>query len=53
MVGNGVTDAVFDGDALVPFAFGMGLISSDLLQVLLSRCTILKSIIKIKVNTIQ
>ncbi|XP_073117930.1 serine carboxypeptidase 1 isoform X1 [Elaeis guineensis] len=32
MVGNGVTDTVFDGDALVPFAHGMGLISNDLFQ---------------------
>lgn len=33
MVGNGVTDTVFDGNALVPFAHGMGLISDDLYQV--------------------
>lgn len=33
MVGNGVTDGVFDGNALVPFAHGMGLISDDLFQV--------------------
>ncbi|XP_008794935.2 serine carboxypeptidase 1-like [Phoenix dactylifera] len=32
MVGNGVADTVFDGDALVPFAHGMGLISNDLFQ---------------------
>ncbi|KAL4193068.1 hypothetical protein AMTRI_Chr06g197490 [Amborella trichopoda] len=32
IVGNGVTDTVFDGDALVPFAHGMGLISNDLYQ---------------------
>lgn len=37
MVGNGVTDDVFDGNALVPFAHGMGLISDDLFEV----CTIL------------
>ncbi|KAK9159694.1 hypothetical protein Syun_006035 [Stephania yunnanensis] len=30
MVGNGVTDPEFDGNALVPFAHGMGLISDDL-----------------------
>ncbi|KAK1318944.1 Serine carboxypeptidase 1 [Acorus calamus] len=30
MVGNGVTDTIFDGNALVPFAHGMGLISDDL-----------------------
>lgn len=33
MVGNGVTDDVFDGNALVPFAHGMGLISDELYQV--------------------
>lgn len=33
MVGNGVTDDKFDGNALVPFAHGMGLISDDLFQV--------------------
>ncbi|CAI0561262.1 unnamed protein product [Linum tenue] len=32
MVGNGVTDEAFDGNALVPFAHGMGLISDDLYQ---------------------
>ena len=34
LVGNGVTDETFDGNALVPFAHGMGLISDDLYQVL-------------------
>ncbi|KAF5952555.1 hypothetical protein HYC85_010499 [Camellia sinensis] len=29
MVGNGVADSKFDGNALVPFAYGMGLISDD------------------------
>lgn len=33
MVGNGVTDEEFDGNALVPFAHGMGLISDELFQV--------------------
>ncbi|KAJ0792422.1 putative carboxypeptidase C [Helianthus annuus] len=33
IVGNGVTDDVFDGNALVPFAHGMGLISDELYQV--------------------
>lgn len=33
MVGNGVTDDEFDGNALVPFAHGMGLISDDLYKV--------------------
>lgn len=32
MVGNGVADTIFDGDALVPFAHGMGLISDDLFE---------------------
>ncbi|CAA7396129.1 unnamed protein product [Spirodela intermedia] len=38
IVGNGVTDTVFDGDALVPFAHGMGLISDDLYQKVNSAC---------------
>lgn len=33
LVGNGVTDDVIDGNALVPFAHGMGLISDDLFEV--------------------
>lgn len=33
MVGNGVTDEVIDGNALVPFVHGMGLISDDLFEV--------------------
>ncbi|KAI3829883.1 hypothetical protein L1987_04015 [Smallanthus sonchifolius] len=32
MVGNGVTDEVFDDNALVPFARGMGLISNELYE---------------------
>ncbi|KAL5566721.1 hypothetical protein UlMin_029885 [Ulmus minor] len=32
MVGNGVTDPQFDGNALVPFAHGMALISDDIFQ---------------------
>ncbi|XP_022742195.1 serine carboxypeptidase 1-like [Durio zibethinus] len=32
MVGNGVTDPVFDGNALVPFAHGMALISDDIFK---------------------
>ncbi|KQJ91721.1 hypothetical protein BRADI_4g39350v3 [Brachypodium distachyon] len=32
MVGNGVCDTVFDGNALVPFAHGMGLVSDDIYQ---------------------
>lgn len=33
LVGNGVTDEEFDGNALVPFAYGMALISNELYQV--------------------
>lgn len=33
MVGNGVTDAKFDGTALVPFVHGMGLISNGIFHV--------------------
>lgn len=32
-MGNGVADNEFDGNALVPFAHGMGLISDDLYEV--------------------
>ncbi|CAL9222352.1 unnamed protein product [Arabidopsis halleri] len=32
LVGNGVTDEVFDGNALVPFTHGMGLISDELYE---------------------
>nr|XP_027113170.1 serine carboxypeptidase 1-like isoform X1 [Coffea arabica] len=38
MVGNGVTDDEFDGNALVPFAHGMGLISDDLYKEVISEC---------------
>ncbi|CAI0426506.1 unnamed protein product [Linum tenue] len=38
MVGNGVTDEAFDGNALVPFAHGMGLISDDLYQETTREC---------------
>lgn len=33
MVGNGVCDPEFDGNALIPFAHGMGLISDNLFKV--------------------
>ena len=33
MIGNGVTDEQFDGNAVVPFAHGMGLISDGLYEV--------------------
>lgn len=32
MIGNGVTDYKFDGNALVPFAHGMGLISNKMFE---------------------
>ncbi|CAN6447550.1 unnamed protein product [Victoria cruziana] len=32
LIGNGVTDPVFDGNALVPFAHGMGLIPDTLFE---------------------
>ncbi|KAJ4833227.1 Serine carboxypeptidase-like 20 [Turnera subulata] len=39
LVGNGVTDPVFDGNALVPFAHGMGLISDDLYEEVTKECS--------------
>jgi len=33
LVGNGCTDDQFDGDAIVPFVYGMGLISNDMYKV--------------------
>ncbi|KAJ4730347.1 Carboxypeptidase [Melia azedarach] len=38
LVGNGVTDEVFDGNALVPFAHGMGLISDELFEEVQNEC---------------
>ncbi|XP_010251666.1 PREDICTED: serine carboxypeptidase-like 20 [Nelumbo nucifera] len=38
MVGNGVCDSEFDGNALVPFAHGMGLISDDLYKEATDAC---------------
>ncbi|KAJ9169841.1 hypothetical protein P3X46_017990 [Hevea brasiliensis] len=38
LVGNGVTDEKFDGNALVPFAHGMGLISDDLFEEVSNAC---------------
>jgi hypothetical protein len=37
-VGNGVTDPEFDGNALVPFAFGKSLISAQLHQQAYTDC---------------
>lgn len=33
MVGNGCTDDKFDGDAIIPFIYGMGLISINMYKV--------------------
>ncbi|CAH2052304.1 unnamed protein product [Thlaspi arvense] len=38
LIGNGVTDPVFDGNALVPFAHGMGLISNELFEETKASC---------------
>ncbi|XP_031249340.1 serine carboxypeptidase 1-like [Pistacia vera] len=38
LVGNGVTDRMFDGNALIPFAHGMGLISDDLFEEVEGAC---------------
>ncbi|GLT59048.1 hypothetical protein SLA2020_318920 [Shorea laevis] len=38
MVGNGATDARFDGNALVPFAHGMGLISNNIFEKVEAAC---------------
>lgn len=38
MVGNGVCDPHFDGNALVPFAHGMGLISDMMYKVKSELC---------------
>ncbi|CAL5097860.1 unnamed protein product [Urochloa decumbens] len=38
MVGNGVCDTKFDGNALVPFAHGMGLISDDMYKETSAEC---------------
>ncbi|GAB2298159.1 Serine carboxypeptidase-like 20 [Dionaea muscipula] len=38
MVGNGVTDEEFDGNALVPFTHGMGLISNELYEEVIKEC---------------
>ncbi|XP_044467200.1 serine carboxypeptidase-like 20 [Mangifera indica] len=38
LVGNGVTDPEFDGNALVPFAHGMGLISDELFEEVQKEC---------------
>ncbi len=37
-MGNGVTDPKYDGNALVPFAFGKSLISADLYHEVDNKC---------------
>ncbi|XP_061350302.1 serine carboxypeptidase-like 20 [Gastrolobium bilobum] len=39
MVGNAVTDEEFDGNAIVPFAYGMGLISDELFGEITKQCS--------------
>lgn len=38
MVGNGVADQKYDGNALVPFAHGMGLISDNIFEEVVAAC---------------
>ncbi|KAE8691247.1 Serine carboxypeptidase 1 [Hibiscus syriacus] len=38
MVGNGVTDPVFDGNSFVPFVHGMALISDDIFEAVIAAC---------------
>ncbi|KAK7256196.1 hypothetical protein RIF29_29634 [Crotalaria pallida] len=38
MIGNGVTDEKFDGNAIVPFAHGMGLISDQIYEEVKKQC---------------
>lgn len=38
LIGNGVTDVNYDGNALVPFVHGMGLISEDLYEEVKEAC---------------
>ncbi|KAL7228130.1 hypothetical protein ACSBR2_006949 [Camellia fascicularis] len=38
MIGNGVTDEIFDGNALVPFAHGMALISDGIFEEVVIAC---------------
>lgn len=39
LIGNGVTDVNYDGNALVPFVHGMGLISEGLYEVFFNSFT--------------
>lgn len=43
LVGNGVTDEQIDGNALIPFVHGMGLISDDLYEVKINPSIIARS----------
>ncbi|KAL5836774.1 hypothetical protein ACOSQ3_013943 [Xanthoceras sorbifolium] len=38
LIGNGITDPEFDGNAVVPFAHGMGLISDDIYEEVKAAC---------------
>jgi serine carboxypeptidase-like clade 1 len=38
LVGNGCTDDKFDGDAIIPFMYGMGLISTDMFESVQQAC---------------
>ncbi|CAL0304580.1 unnamed protein product [Lupinus luteus] len=38
LIGNGVTDDIIDGNAIVPFAHGMGLISDQIFEETKSQC---------------
>ncbi|OIW07614.1 hypothetical protein TanjilG_16595 [Lupinus angustifolius] len=38
LIGNAVTDEIFDGNALVPFTHGMGLISDQIFEAVTTQC---------------
>lgn len=38
LIGNGCTDEVYDGNAFIPFAYGMGLISDELYKEIIKEC---------------
>lgn len=49
MIGNGVCDPHFDGNALVPFAHGMGLISDMMHKVIdFNDCTVVYNLEQIR-----
>jgi len=41
MAGNPVTDHKFDGNAIIPFAHGMGLISDEIFEVKIKNLVII------------